>query len=119
MFTLYKSKPKTVFRRVYTYKLEAKKICFSVKRTFILLHYDIKHYKTVIYKNFHFVIFVETGFFRFLQKKKFFRLFVNYYKSIIYKPTSRAGVPYLENRVFKSDTKIFLLKILEIGKTVL
>jgi len=54
-----------------------------------------------------------------LQKKKFFRLFVNYYKSIIYKPASRAGVPYLENRVFKSDTKIFLLKILEIGKTVL
>ena len=28
MFTLYKSKPKTVFRRVYTYKLEAKKYVF-------------------------------------------------------------------------------------------
>lgn len=28
MFTLYKSKPKTVFRRVYTYKLEAKNMFF-------------------------------------------------------------------------------------------
>lgn len=119
MFTLYKSKPKTVFCRVSTYKLKAKKICFSVKCTFTLLYYDVKHYKTAIYENFHFVIFVETGFFRFLQKKKKFRLFVNRYKSTICKPTSRAGVPYSENRVFKSDTKIFLLKILEIGKTVL
>ena len=119
MLTLYKSKPKTVFCRVCTYKLKAKKICFSVKRTFILLHYDIKHYKTVIYENFHFVIFVETGFFRLLQKKKFFFFFINHYKSIICKRPSRVGVPYWENRVFKSDIKIFLLKILEIGKTVL
>lgn len=96
MFTLYKSKPKTVFCRVYAYKLKSKKIYFSIKRTFTLLYYDIKHYKTVIYENFHFVIFVETGFFRFLQKKKFFHLFINCYKSITYKPASRAGVPYLE-----------------------
>lgn len=119
MFTLYKSKPKMVFCRVCTYKLKSKKIYFSIKRTFILLYYDIKHYKTVIYENFHFVIFVETGFFRFLQKKKNFRLFINHYKSTICKPTSRAGVPYLENRVFKNITKKFLPKILEIGKTVL
>ncbi len=96
MFTLYKSKPKTVFCRVCTYKLKAKKIYFPVKHTFILLYCDVKHCKTVIYTNFHFVIFVETGFFRFLQKKKFFHLFINRYKSITCNSTSRAGVPYPE-----------------------